>query len=235
MSKPGQSGGDVGEELLLDLLRDPEPESGAARPRRGGAPRASRLSRARSSPSRSSSAWRRISCRLACSSTNTRTFERRISGHDRLEQEVDRADRIALEDLHVGRSCAVRKMIGIVPRALAPADQVGGLEPVHARHLDVHQDDGEVVVEHPPQRLEPRAGAGRGSAPSRAERRLQDEEVVGRVVDQEDVDLGLGPSRARPPVAGAGGHAGHGAARRSRRAGRGGCEPSCSPCTGLAM
>jgi hypothetical protein len=40
------------------------------------------------------------------------------------------------------------KMIGDVLAALALADEARGLEPVHAGHVDVEQDDGELAVQH---------------------------------------------------------------------------------------
>ena len=35
--------------------------------------------------------------------------------------------------------------------ALAPLDQLGGLEPVQVRHLHVEHDDGELVIEQRPE------------------------------------------------------------------------------------
>ena len=79
-------------------------------------------------------------------------------GHDRLEQEVDRPDRVAPEHLHVGALVGGQEDDRGVSRAVALADQVGDLEAVHARHLDVHQD----------QRRSRRRGAG--AAPRRPSR-----------------------------------------------------------------
>ena len=78
-------------------------------------------------------------------------------GHDRLEQEVHRPDLVAPEHCHVGAFVGGQEDDRRVPRAVALPDQVGDLEAVHARHLDVHQDQREVVVEQPAQRLD--AGA----------------------------------------------------------------------------
>ena len=98
-----------------------------------------------------------------------------------------------------------------VPRAVALADQRGRLEPVHARHLDVHQDHGEVGVQDAHQGL--LAGAGRHQVQAHPlEDGLQGQQVVRLVVHQQDVDLPIGlhgislsvPDRARRPARPAG-------------------------------
>ena len=112
-------------------------------------------------------------------------------GHDRLEQKVHRPDGVAPEHVRVGALVGGQEDDRSVPRAVALPDQVGELEAVHAGHLDVHQDQREVVAQQPAQRLD--AGAGPDEVLTQlAQRRLEDEEVAGRVVDHEDVDLRLG-------------------------------------------
>jgi hypothetical protein len=48
-------------------------------------------------------------------------------------------------------------MIGVWQAALASADESRGLQPVHARHVDVEQHHGEIPVEQALQRLLARA------------------------------------------------------------------------------
>ena len=159
-------------------------------------------------------------------------------GHDRLGQEVDRADGIAAEDLGVAAVEGRQEDDRGVLRAVAPADQRRGLEPVHARHLDVEQDDGEVPVEQPLQRL----GAGLGPDQVLAEvgeDGLQGEEVLRAIVDHEDVDLviirhGSAPTprgRGRPGAARSATTAGRGRRGRppGRRRGGSGSRPSRAP------
>ena len=45
-----------------------------------------------------------------------------------------------------------------MPRVAVLAQKLGGLEPVHPRHVDIQQDDGELSLEHALQRLLARAG-----------------------------------------------------------------------------
>ena len=76
--------------------------------------------------------------------------------------------------------------------AFAPADVLRRLEAVHARHLDVEQHDGEILVEQRAQRLLARA---RRHEPhiERFEHGGQREQVLGPVVDEQDGGrLGLG-------------------------------------------
>ena len=77
-----------------------------------------------------------------------------------------------------------------VARAVALANQVRDLEPVHARHLDVHQDEREVVGQQPPQGLNARAGTNEVLA-QLLESDFQDGEVAGCVIDHENVNFGL--------------------------------------------
>ena len=65
-------------------------------------------------------------------------------------------------------------------------DQLGGLEPVQPRHLDVEQDRGELCLEQVPERLLARSSADELLA-ERLEERLEREQVLGPVVDQEEL------------------------------------------------
>jgi hypothetical protein len=75
-----------------------------------------------------------------------------------------------------------------VDGALALADKLCGLKAVHPRHVDVEQDDREVVGEQRPQRLPPAVGAD-DVLPQFLQHRLQRQELVRLVVDDEDVDF----------------------------------------------
>ena len=69
--------------------------------------------------------------------------------------------------------------------ALAPADELRGLEAVHARHLDVEQDDGEVLLQQRLERLLARP-CGPQADLQRLEHRRQREQVLRAVVDEQD-------------------------------------------------
>ena len=64
---------------------------------------------------------------------------------------------------------------------------VGGLEPVHLRHLHVQQHHRELVREEPLERLAPRVRRDEVLAQP-LEHRLEGDQVGRLVVDQEDVD-----------------------------------------------
>ena len=130
---------------------------------------------------------------------------------ERLHQIVDGSGSVALEDvLRVLRDRG-QEDDRDVPRALELLDQLGGLEAVHARHLNVEQDHGVLVVEQAPQRLFARLDADELLA-ERLEDRLEREEVLRPVVDEQDPALLMGSTargeRGRSPRA---------AARRRRR------------------
>ncbi len=74
-----------------------------------------------------------------------------------------------------------------MPAALAFADQRRGLEPVQLRHLDVEQDEREIVREQLPQRFLARP-RGDQLLPERLEYRLEGQQPPGLVVYKEDVD-----------------------------------------------
>jgi hypothetical protein len=82
-----------------------------------------------------------------------------------------------------------------VLRALTRLDQARGLEAVDPRHLNVEQDDGEVVEEELAQRLVARVRPDQRLI-ERLEDRLQREQVLRPVVDQQDLHGTL----ARIPV-----------------------------------
>ena len=105
-------------------------------------------------------------------------------------------------------------------RALALADEGGGLEAVHARHVHVQQDHREVLVQDVLQRLLARLGLDQVLA-ELGQDGLQDDELVGTVVHEEDADLLL---RAVPR--------GHGLRRPCGRACCGRPSPRTAPRTG---
>jgi hypothetical protein len=111
--------------------------------------------------------------------------DRRVHG---LEDVVDGPLRVAAE--HVAGVGADpgdeddRDVAGPLP----PLDQGRRLEAVHARHAGVEQDQGELVVQQPPERLLARAGAHQ-LVTQRLQDRLHRQEVLGLVVDQQDARL----------------------------------------------
>jgi len=107
-------------------------------------------------------------------------------GVERLEHVVDRADGVALEDLLLllvdRRQEDDRDVLGLRPAL----DQLGRLEAVHVRHLDIEQDRGEVVQEQPLQRL--LAGAGVDDVHvQRRENGAHGQQVLRLVIDDQDV------------------------------------------------
>ncbi len=107
-------------------------------------------------------------------------------GVERLEDVVDRARRIAAEHLLLVLGDRGDEDDRHVPRAFALLDQRRSLEAVELGHLHVEQDHGDLV----PQQLPQRILAGMRIDQVLAER-LQDalerEQVLGPIVDQEDV------------------------------------------------
>ena len=77
-------------------------------------------------------------------------------------------------------------MIGTYRVRARALDQLRGLEAVHARHLDVEQDDREVVAQERRERLVARVREHELVA-ERLEDRLERDEVLGPVVDEQDV------------------------------------------------
>ena len=119
--------------------------------RRGSVSASSRVrARTRSSSSscaRSSAcAWRLSASRFWYSSTNTATFDLQDLRAERLEEVVDRADRVAAEHVRVAAVVGGQEDDRRLPAALAAADQLGGLVAVEVRHGDVEQDQREVAA-----------------------------------------------------------------------------------------
>src|SRR6266508_2247454 len=105
---------------------------------------------------------------------------------ERLEDVVDRAGRIAPEDLLLvlrdGRDEDDRNVL----RPFALLDQRSGLEAVELRHLDVEQDDRDVVLQELAEGVHTGVGIKKVLV-ERLEDPLEGEEVLGAIVDEEDV------------------------------------------------
>src|SRR6266508_437446 len=105
---------------------------------------------------------------------------------ERLEDVVDRAGRIAPEDLLLvlrdGRDEDDRNVL----RPFALLDQRSGLEAVEIRHLDVEQDDRDVVLQELAEGVHTGVGIKKVLV-ERLEDPLEGEEVLGAIVDEEDV------------------------------------------------
>ena len=108
---------------------------------------------------------------------------------DWLEDVVDGARRIAAIEvlllLREGRD----EDDGNVLRPLAALDQLRELVPVEIRHLDVEQDAGEILEQQLLERRGPRRD-GDEAVPERLEYRLEREEILLVVVDEQDVRAG---------------------------------------------
>ena len=124
-----------------------------------------------------------------------------------LRDVVDGADVVAAKDLLLLLVRGGQEDDGGVPRPLALLDRARGLEAVEPRHHDVEEDHRELLVEQVPERLLARLRAHE-VLPQRLQDRLEGEQVLGPVIDQQDVrgDLGLGAHEGVP--AGPGGAAG---------------------------
>ena len=105
-----------------------------------------------------------------------------------LHQIVDGSGSVALEDVLGVLRDRGQEDDRNVPRPLALLDQLGGLEAVHARHLHVEQDRGEFIVQQVAQRLFARLDTDELLA-QRLEDRLEREEVLRPIVDQEQLRL----------------------------------------------
>ena len=107
-------------------------------------------------------------------------------GAERLEDVVDRACRVATEDVLFVLGDRGDEDDRDVFRALALLDQLRRLEAVEQRHLDVEQDDRDVVE----QQLAERLFSGMGVEEvllERLEDGLQRKQVLRTVVDEQDV------------------------------------------------
>ena len=78
------------------------------------------------------------------------------------------------------------------------ADQARRLKPVHAGHVDVEQNDREIVFQHVPQRLAPGVGAD-DVLVQILEDRLQREQLLRPVVDDQDAGLVVGITSGGEP------------------------------------
>jgi hypothetical protein len=105
---------------------------------------------------------------------------------ERLEDIVDRAGRVAAEHLLLVLRDGGDEDDGDVLRPLALLDQCGGLEAVELWHRDVEQNDRDVVTEKLAERVLPGMGKDQVLA-QRVKDRLEGEEVLGAVVDEQDV------------------------------------------------
>jgi hypothetical protein len=112
---------------------------------------------------------------------------------ERFEDVVDRAHRVALKDVFLLLADRGEEDDRNVLERLARLDQLRRLEAVHARHLHVEQNDGEVPLEQATQRLLARRGAD-DALSQRLENRLEREKILRPVVHDEDIDL-LGGAR----------------------------------------
>ena len=105
-----------------------------------------------------------------------------------LEDVVDGAGRIAAEDVPLVLRDRRQEDDRDRRRARAALDQLGRLEAVHVRHLDVEQDAREVAVEQLAQRG--LSGLhGDELLVERLERRLERQQVLGAIVDEEDAGV----------------------------------------------
>ena len=98
---------------------------------------------------------------------------------------IDRAEGIAARRVHLvgeGGDEDDRRMRGLAPRA----DELGRLEPVHARHVHVEQDHRRLIVEEPAQRLLARRGSD-DVLVELLEDGAEDDALVEPVVDDQDV------------------------------------------------
>src|SRR4029079_262621 len=98
-------------------------------------------------------------------------------GVERLEDVVDRAARVAAEDVLRVLADGGEKDDGDVLRPLALLDERCGLEAVQLRHLHVQEDEREVVLEKSRERLLARGGLYEIAA-ERLEHGLEGEQVL---------------------------------------------------------
>jgi hypothetical protein len=118
-------------------------------------------------------------------------------GLERLEHVVDRARRVAAEHVPLVLRDRGQEDDRNVLRQLPLLDQRSGLEPVEARHQDVEQDAGELLVQQQrAQRL--LSGASVNEVlPEGLEDRLERDQVLLDVVDEQQVDALLVHRRTR--------------------------------------
>jgi len=117
-------------------------------------------------------------------------------GLERLEHVVHRADRVALEDVRLLLADRGQEDDRDVARPLTGLDQARRVEAVHARHLDVEQDDRELTRQQVLERLFARIGADQRLR-ERLEDRFERQQVLRAIVDEQDVDF-VGAHDASP-------------------------------------
>ena len=103
---------------------------------------------------------------------------------ERFDEVVDSAVGISFEDAGGIRRDRREKDDGHRSRPIPPSDHRSGGDPVHSRHIHVHQDDGEIALEEAAQGILPACGADQLFAQGR-KNRLQCKEIGGPVVDHQ--------------------------------------------------
>ena len=107
-------------------------------------------------------------------------------GDDRRDHEVDRPERIAASRAHLVAVVRGDEDDGHVCRALPAADHRRRFQAVHPGHVDVEEDDRELVLQHLPQRF--LAGSRRDEVLAELfQDRAIDDVLVGAIVDKQDV------------------------------------------------
>ena len=120
--------------------------------------------------------------------------------HDRHRHIVHRAHLVAAQMIDLGEVDRRDEDHRDLLEARMLADHRGELEAVELRHADVHQDDGDLVLEQLLQRL--LAGRGLDQILAQlAQDHLIGEQLRGLVVDQQDVDLVVRRHERRPILA----------------------------------
>ena len=109
-------------------------------------------------------------------------------GLEGLEEKVDRAVRVAAEDLARVAAGGGDEDDGGAREACVRLDQPGQREPVHARHLHVDQHERELAAEQVLERLRARGGHHQGLTEG-LQHRTERQQVRGQVVDHEDCRL----------------------------------------------
>src|SRR5205085_8660611 len=118
-------------------------------------------------------------------------------GMERLEDVVDGAELVTAEDVRLAPFHRGQENDRRVARLLAFTNERRGFEAVEVGHLHVEEDDCELAIEQMFERAIPALGAHQ-VLPHLSEDRLEREEVVGLVVDQQYVDFLFGGFHHRP-------------------------------------
>jgi hypothetical protein len=88
----------------------------------------------------------------------------------------------------------------------SPLDQAGGLEAIHLGHLDIEQNDRELFGENVSQRLRARL-CFHQTAIRALQQGFEGDQVLGSIVDQQDVDAWVGLHGVAPAPRSPGGEA----------------------------